>query len=222
MKKLEIFGDSVMKGVMYVAPKYSLFKSTLTERMEKKGVISVKNCKMGITIPKAAEMIERICPDGERLDGTTVLLEFGGNDSAYDWKKVSEDPLAYHEPVTPQNEFLKIYKSIIERLQTLGANVCVSTLVPIDADKYMNFISRGLSYENIMKFLGDKSMLYRWHEMYNSLVTELARGMGLRIVDLRTAFLMAHNFDELICEDGIHPTTAGHKLIEDKLVEEFC
>lgn len=211
-----------MKGVMYTSSKYSLCKGSLAERLSECGVEAKKNCKMGITIPKAEEMIERIVPDGEDLSGQTVLLEFGGNDSTYDWKKVSEDPLADHLCVTPLDEFLSIYEKIINRLKSMGAEICISTLVPIDADKYMNFISKDLSYDNIMTFLGDKSMLYRWHEMFNNKVEELARRTDSKIVDLRNTFLMSHDFKNLLGDDGIHPTEEGHKLIEDRLVLEFC
>lgn len=222
MKQLTIFGDSVMKGVMYNGQKYSLYKSELEKMMSEKGICASKNCKMGATITKAEEIIKKACPEGTDLHDTVVLLEYGGNDSTYDWKAVSENPLGDNAPMTSSDKFVEIYIKIINYLKSLGATVCISTLVPIDAEKYMNFISKELSYDNLMKFLGDTSMLYRWHEIYNNIVVKIAEETGSKIIDLRSQFLKSHNFSELLSEDGIHPTEKGHKLIEETLVNTLA
>ena len=88
----------------------------------------------------------------------------------------------------------------------------LTSLVPIDATKYMNFISRGLSYDNILSWLGDVNMLYRWHEGYNRAVEQLADVCSLPLFDLRGEFLYTHAFKSLICDDGIHPTAEGHRM----------
>ena len=77
----------------------------------------------------------------------------------------------------------------------------------------MDWISRGLDYDVILNWLGDKSMLYRWHENYNRLVEKIADKFNISLVDVRGAFLTAHNFKTLISADGIHPTEDGHSLI---------
>lgn len=221
MKKFEIFGDSIMKGVIYKGEsgRYSLNHGSLRERLMESGVDVTKTCKMGITIDRATEMIARKFPDGTDLSNVDVLLEFGGNDSAYDWKEVSVNPMGDFQPATPKETFTDTYRKIIKRLQGMGARVFVASLVPIDAGKYLNFISKDLSKDNILKFLGDESMLYRWHESYNAICEGLARELNCINLDLRTDFLMAHNFAELICTDGIHPTEKGYKIIEERIID---
>ena len=39
--------------------------------------------------------------------------------------------------------------------------------------------------------------------------------------DLREEFLYTHAFKSLICDDGIHPTAEGHRMIEDILVNSL-
>ena len=98
-----------------------------------------------------------------------------------------------------------------------GATVMMANMIPIDAERYMQTISKGNSYENILSWLGDVSMLYRFQEHYNRLVEQLSMETGCPLIDLRGAFLLSHDYKALISSDGIHPTEAGHDLIEKTL-----
>ena len=223
MRKLIIFGDSILKGVIYSrdGKKYKTYKGTLSERMRSKGIELMSYCKMGYTVPRAYGYVSQILGDKGSLRGRDVLLEYGGNDSMFDWKKVSEFPDEKHFPVTDLDEFASKYDSLIKNLRSRGANVRLSNLIPIDPEKYLDHISEGLSYENILRWLGDVSMLYRFHETYNRKIYELAAENNVGIVDLRGSFLLAHDFTELLCPDGIHPTDKGHALIENILLDSF-
>ena len=94
-----------------------------------------------------------------------------------------------------------------------GARVAMTSLPPLEQERYFSFITRGLSAENILHWLGDTDHLYRWQEYYNSMVAQLSRAFGCRLVDLRAEFLKSRVFPTLIGADGIHPTQAGHDLI---------
>ncbi|MCQ2354450.1 MAG: SGNH/GDSL hydrolase family protein [Clostridia bacterium] len=218
--RLEIFGDSILKGVIYQneAGRYRLYGSTLEDRLAQQGINVRRNCRMGATIDAGLSRMQKQFEKEGDLSDTTVLLEFGGNDSDFDWRAVSESPDADHFPKTSLERFRELYSDAIRIARSHGAEVAVATLVPIDAEKYMKFISRGLNSDNILHWLGDVSMLYRWHEEYNRTVENIAEKHRCPIVDLRRTFLLSHSFTSLICDDGIHPTTEGHGLIEDKLV----
>lgn len=88
----------------------------------------------------------------------------------------------------------------------------MASLVPLDADRYLQFISKNRDGKNILSWLGDAAHLYRWQEYYNALTVQMARAFGCRLVDLRTAFLQSRNFLDLLCPDGIHPTDSGYAL----------
>ena len=144
---------------------------------------------------------------------TTVLFCFGGNDCDYDWKAISEDPDGEHLPHTPSEKFIDQYCTAIRKAQSAGARVAMTSLPPLEQERYFSFITRGLSAENILHWLGDTDHLYRWQEYYNAMVAQLSRAFGCRLVDLRAEFLKSRVFPTLIGADGIHPTQAGHDLI---------
>lgn len=180
--------------------------------------IEVNNLsKMGATI----EYGERILK--EELEGmdedSIVLLEYGGNDCDHPWKAISESPEDEHTCKTNPAVFEKLYKSCMEHARSVGARVLVSNLPPLDSERYMNWISRGLDYDVILNWLGDTSMIYRWHENYNRMVERIAEKCGAQLVDLRSAFLTSHDFKKLISADGIHPTEDGHRLITKTLTD---
>ena len=169
--RIIIFGDSVLKGVMYnddgVRGRYKLYGGALEARMAERGIELTRCCHMGSTIDAGLERMKRALDRGMSFEGTTVMLEFGGNDCAYDWREVSEHPEEKHKPKIEMGRFCALYREAISLARSAGGNVMLTSLVPIDATKYMNFISRGLSYDNILSWLGDVNMLYRWHEGYN-------------------------------------------------------
>ena len=222
-RRLYLLGDSVMKGVVYNGLpdgkwKYTVFRDDGFEPLRKNGVEIINRSRMGATVKYASENLQRLLPGGA-AEGASVVLEFGGNDSDFNWKSVSDSPEAEHSPNTLPDEFVESYKACVSSLRGMGADVAIATLPPIDADRYFGHISRGLSEENILRWLGDRSMLYRWHEFYNSLVLRIAGECRCGVIDLRSRFLLSHEYRELISGDGIHPTEAGHLLARRAVCE---
>jgi len=216
---LEIYGDSILKGIMLINGKYRIYKSNLIESLSENGIFASKTCKMGRTIVEAKDIIENTSELD--LNDHVVLLEFGGNDSAYNWTEVSSNPTGVHFPITKEDDFVSAYSETIDYLKNKGATPIITNLFPIDSEKYLNFVSKGLSKENILSWLGDVNMLYRWHEHYNNLVEKIGREFSLDIIDIRNMFLNRHDFKDLLCEDGIHPTEIGHEMIEEQIINYF-
>ena len=211
MRQLLIIGDSIMKGVMNDDGKYRLCHdhdfSSLTANE-----IQVDNAsKMGATIESIQPVLKK------KLAGlneqSTVLFSLGGNDCDYDWSKISEDPDGTFQPHTPNDRFLSLYRDAIRAAQETGAKVAVASILPLDSERYFDFITKDRDRGNILHWLGDTDHLYRWQEYYNSMVAQLSRAFGCRLVDLRAEFLKSRVFPTLIGADGIHPTQAGHDLI---------
>ena len=108
---------------------------------------------------------------------------------------------------------------IIGRLVDCGIKPVMMTLPPINSDKYFNCITRdGKSRENILKWLGDVDVIYRYQEMYSDAVATLAHKLGVFCVDVRE-YLLGYNNLELVSADGIHPSAKGYELIFGKLFE---
>ena len=193
MKKLMIFGDSIIKGVTYNGQSYHLCQDHDFDTIAAQGVTVENYARMGATIDAGLKQIDRrLAPCAE---DTTVLFCFGGNDCDYDWKAISADPDGEHLPHTPSERFIDGYCTAIRKARQVGAH----------------------SAENILRWLGDTDHLYRWQEYYNDMVTQLSRAFGCRLGDLRTEFLKSRVFPSLIGADGIHPTQAGHDLIHQSV-----
>ncbi len=222
MKKIFLIGDSILKGVIYSDEqhKYKLRAGHEFKSLEQAGFETVRNCsKMGATVTSCAKILERTLSEFDA--DTTVLFEIGGNDCDYNWDEISNDPSGTFRPNTAPREYMESYCACIRTVQKTGAKTCVSNLVPIDSDKYMAWISRGRNYESIAAWLGDISMLHRWQESYNRMAEEIAAKVGAKLLDIRSDFLSSHRFKTLLCSDGIHPTEAGHKMIEETLLRSL-
>lgn len=214
--KLYIFGDSILKGVTFSGTKnrYSLVDNDYNE-LVKNGYEISNLSRMGATI----EYGERVIKEELKGEGDTVLIEYGGNDCDYVWRDVAADPCGHHTCHVLPDVFERKYRECIEFARSKGARVLISNLIPLDSEKYFDFISRGLDKNILLDWLGDKSMLYRWQENFSRRVEHLAEISGEELVDLRGAFLTSHEFAGLLSADGIHPTEKGHRLICDTVTK---
>ena len=217
MKKLIIYGDSIMRGITYSEQmgRHKLCKGYDLKSITEAGYEIKNRARMGATIVRGMDILESTLDECGK--GAVVLFEFGGNDCDHDWRAVSESPTEKHLPHIDEDTFVSYYKEAIAKARAAGATVVMTNMIPIDADRYMQTISRSNSYENILAWLGDASMLYRFQEHYNRIVERLAIEVGCPMIDLRGEFLLSHDYKALISADGIHPTEAGHDLIEQTL-----
>ncbi len=210
-----IYGDSLMKGT--IPTETSRYRFTVSEYLSKiMDLFSLKvlnRAKFGAPITKGAVLLRH---DLDRsIIGRYTLLEYGGNDCNFDWAAVSAAPDENHQPKTPLTLFLNTLESMVDSLLKVGSQPVLMTLPPIDAEKYLNCICSNANCirENILHWLGDTSMIYRYHEMYSGAIANLATQKGLPLVDVRTRFLDKHNYRDLISEDGIHPSEQGYNVI---------
>ena len=222
-KKMFILGDSILKGVTFDQDanggkgKYRICGHGEFDALADRGLTVVNRSRMGATLAYADGNIAKLVLPDEKAD--CLLIEYGGNDCDYDWKAVSDNPDGMYEPKTKPELFGQIYRRFICSLRSKHGNVAVTNLPPIDADKMFAHISIGLCADNILRWLGDVGMLYRWQEYYNTIVEKTAEECGVRCIDIRSCFLRSRNYRDLISGDGIHPTEEGHRLIRAEIVK---
>lgn len=223
IKKAIVWGDSVVRGVFYdeERDRYSVLKKTAVSQVsEQLGIEVINRAKMGMTIEGGLALIEADLQRG--LTADAALIEFGGNDSDFDWKAISENPDAEHLPKTTVETFESKLRIIIEKLRSNGIYTALATLPPIVADKYFDFIAKnGLNKDNILKWLGDKYHIYRYHERYSLVIQRIAREYGCALLDLRSEFLSRWNSNAFFCKDGIHPNQDGQLLMADYALREI-
>ncbi len=215
---LAAFGDSVMRGVMLDAAsgRYITHKGRFDAVNENLNIKAENNARFGFTAERGLDQIKKSISKGSHPD--IVLLEYGGNDCNFDWSIISENPKCEYDPAVTPEKFEKVYGQIIDYVLSCGSIPVIVLSPPIDAEKFLTYICRGgLSRENIVVWLGDASLIYRWQEHYSRICERIARVRDLPLLDLRTPFITRHDYPSLICEDGIHPTEKGHKLIDEEL-----
>jgi len=212
--KVQIYGDSLMKAIV-VDDNYKykpLEKPLLAQMQVDTGVEITSRARFGCTSQKGLTVLQKDLEKG--LDCTHALLEFGGNDCDHDWRAVAETPDGDHQPHTSLQQFLNTMTDMAKSLLEVGVKPVLMTLPPLHAQRYLDFIGRsGCNTENILHWLGDVQMIYRWQEMYSGAIVRLADTLNLPLIDVRSRFLERRDYGSLIARDGIHLTEAGYRLI---------
>ena len=219
-KRIEVFGDSIMKGIQ-LNPLNKRYRIDNHIDMEAIGhrysLIINNNAQFGCTVTKGAKSIERFLAGGKSCD--MMLMDFGGNDCNFDWEAISVSPDGEHQPNTPLNAFCDAYKNIIGAVKSMGIQPILTTLPPLEPQRFFDWFCNTLNRENVMKWLGDVGTIYRWQESYSRAVERIADETGTLIIDLRGAFLKHRRIGHLLCEDGTHPNTEGQRAISNAIME---
>lgn len=224
LKEFCVLGDSVILGIVYDEEKgrYSILRDgPIAEIVRLPGVHVTNMSRMGQTSVQAEEKFRSAVESGYRAD--VVVIELGGNDCNFDWRRVSEDPSSDHGPKVPLGEFRSSLKSIIGIARGAGIIPIISTLPPLAPGKFFDWITReGLSRANIMSFLGEVSRIYRWQELYSLEAAMVALESGVRLMPLRDVFLAEKEYQRNICRDGVHPNAQGQRLIKAAIGQYFA
>ena len=210
---ITVYGDSILKGVLLENKRYVVNREWEQLFSRQFGCRISNRSRFGCTIRKALAVIRHDCGRGEGAKGLAVL-EYGGNDCDFDWAAVAADPEGEHVCKVPPERFSHLLQSAVEAVRAAGGRPLLTTLPPIDPKRYLDWICRnGLNKERILLWLGDLNAIYRWQELYATLVRSLSESCRAPLVDLREAFLSRRRIDGLLCADGIHPTDAGYEVI---------
>jgi len=199
--------------------RYHINNQIDVDMIENAHPLDIKNfSKFGCTVAKGRMLIEK------RLSGKepfcrAIIMDFGGNDCDHNWREVAERPDDEHLPNTPLNLFEETYRNIIARLKENGIRPILTTLPPLDAQRFFDWFCQGLNKANVLKWLGSVEAIYRWQESYSRAVERIAAETDTLLVDLRGAFLKQRKLEHLLCEDGTHPNTEGQKVITQAFLE---
>lgn len=216
MKKVLAFGDSVMKGVIFDGDAYHISNESFASLLASEYGFSLSNyAKMGHTIKEGIDIFN--CRKKQIGPNDLVLLEFGGNDSDYDWSDIGRNPQSEHTPKTDIRKFVDSYCGLIEMIKDKGAKPLLFSLPPLEASWYFRFFTKPLgeqSATNILKWLkGSVEYVFNWHEQYNLAVFQVAIKTNTPIVDISTPILSSKDYRTYLCQDGIHPNQDGHRAI---------
>ncbi|MDD3981118.1 MAG: SGNH/GDSL hydrolase family protein [Spirochaetia bacterium] len=222
-----LFGDSVARGIILSDEgKYIPIRESFAFlAAEKLGISVINKARFGCTITKGLSILHRFI-SGQDAPETALgnergvaILEFGGNDCDFLWNEIAARPEAVHTPLTPLNTFYKVYCQMIDALRAKGFKASVMSLPPLVAERYLAWITRnGLDREAILHWLGGVDKIFTWHEGYDKIVRKIAAEKDCELLDIRKDFLVQKDYKAYICNDGIHPNGAGHRLMETSLL----
>ncbi|MFA6468064.1 MAG: SGNH/GDSL hydrolase family protein [Bacteroidota bacterium] len=215
-----VFGDSISRGVVYDEEKHrhSLILESFTNLVKEHLRGAVFNAaKFGNTI---VEGLQRLQNDVLQKKPDIVLIEFGGNDCDFQWDAIAENPAGEFHPKTECKTFYQHLRELVGQLNSMDIIPVLVSLPPLDAEKYFQWISKNSdqAQKNILKYIGNISRIYSWHEQYNAAILRVAEETKTRLIDIRSSFLQTEDYTKLICLDGIHPNKEGHKVIADKIL----
>lgn len=216
-----VFGDSISRGVIFDEEKgrHSLLLESFANLVKEhlKGVV-FNAAKFGNTL---ADGLQRLQNDVLQKKPDIVLIEFGGNDCDFQWDAIAENPEGEFLPKTERKTFYELLTDLITKLNSMEIIPVLVSLPPLDADKYFHWVSRNSeqAQANILKYIGNISRIYSWHEQYNAAILRVAEETKTRLIDIRSSFLQSDDFTKLICRDGIHPNKEGHRIIADKILQ---
>ena len=224
-RPIRVYGDSILKGVQLdeTTNTYILPKENNLEKWGERLSLFVRNySKFGCTVEKGFALMRRQLEKWKASDGEgqVVLLEYGGNDSDYDWAQINADPSGEYRPHTELPVFRRVLARMAEFLREQGMVPVLLNLPPIDALRYFRWICRSgtdIQPENLLRWMHEPQVIYRSHELYSSCVCQVAFETNTPLLDVRSEFLKRRDCKSLLCEDGIHPSAAGHRLIQSCL-----
>lgn len=220
MKKIAVFGDSILKGAVTGLTDHLfdiLPENSLTIAQKKLGFELFNDSVFGSIITKTQRRLNKFFEKGEKAD--FVILESGGNDSDYDWNVLaasdSEIPL---QPRTPLSDYLRVWEEMVQTVKSNGAVPIVMTTPSLVADRWYRHVTRALDEKGKSKvdaFLGECPVdtISKLHETYNLNLMEFCRSNNVFFVDMRKALLDTEHYRDLMCQDGIHPNQMGYEFM---------
>jgi len=221
--KIAALGDSITKGVVLNEENnYSVLEDSFVEILKAEQNLDIDNYgRFGCTINYGHQILDR---HPEYISSSEyTILEYGGNDCDFHWKRIAQDPTAEHKPKIALETFRELFVELVEKVKALGSKPIILSLPPINSVSYFDFFSRGMDSnqkDNILGWMGGEvERIARWHEDYNRVLFDVAHQTGTPILDITEPFgVSPAGWSSLICPDGIHPNSAGHRLIASSIM----
>jgi lysophospholipase L1-like esterase len=195
-ERILFLGDSITEQGVKPNGYVSLLREELNARYPDLGIEIIG---AGISGNKVTDLEKRLAKDVIERNPTIVVVYIGIND-VWHWA------LDNHKGTTKE-EFESVLREIVARIRYSGAEtlLCTPTVIGEIPDST----------------LGQNSML----EEYCAISRKIAKDQGIRLCDLRKAFvahLTEHNKEKseknILTTDGVHLNNAGNRLVADEML----
>ena len=214
MINIGLYGDSILEGVQInpLNKKYYVNNNIDVEGLSKKYSIKINNySSFGCTVTKGRNVLNKRLEANNGYDA--IVMDYGGNDCDYNWKAIAENPEGDFSPKTPIGLFTETYCDIIDTLKQKGILPILTTLPPLEPQRFFDWFCKDLNRKNILIWLGEVKNIYYHQETYSKAIEKIAMDKKVPLVDLRGDFIKSGDVNALLCEDGTHPNTLGQQII---------
>jgi lysophospholipase L1-like esterase len=127
----------------------------------------------------------------EKGERGIFLFAFGANDAAYDSKT--------DEFRVPGSVFSENLRAMVKDAKPWAQKILLLGITPVN--------------ELVTTEDPEKTRKNEYVEAYNRLVRQAARETHTEFVDIFSAFVSSKDYTRLLHPDGLHPNSAGHKVI---------
>jgi acyl-CoA thioesterase-1 len=211
---LALWGDSIGRAIDFdsVRGRYAVLRQGFHRILADRGIIEVDNhARFGATVTEGLQDFEQTTT----LEAKVVAIEYGGNDCNLNWDSISRAPEQPHDAATPLDLFEETLGRFVQAVRDRGLQPVLITPPPLLAQRFVDWVSKGLNGSAILRFLGDVEHVYRWQERYSIVVRKVAYTLSCHLFDLRDAMLARMDYPQLCGVDGMHLTEAGHRVLAD-------
>lgn len=214
INKIICLGDSITKGKVWKENERRPFITTNSYPDILKKILNIDVLNNGECDITSRQMLQRIGSDISLEKGSTVIIEIGGNDCNPNWREIKKNPDGQYDGAVPLEDFKSNLLKIISAVKEHGATPVLTTLPPLDAEKYYNLLKKVFG-EGIKGWIDRGGGIFKWQESYSDAIKYIAKMTGIYLIDTRKSFLDSGNYKKFISFDGIHPNEDGYSLIAD-------
>ncbi|MCO7176691.1 SGNH/GDSL hydrolase family protein [Sporolactobacillus kofuensis] len=212
--KMICFGDSVTRGITFVRGRFKIIRENYPALLQRFLGDQDEVINKGVFNDNSDLLVKRLDQDVLSLHPDLVFINIGGNDCNFPWDQVAKLPDSEHVPIVPLDRYLTNVTELISRISSSGALPVILSLLPLDPARYYQSLMQHYNH-SIGHWIGMCGGIEHWHGMYNRALKELCQKTGAKLIDVRSAFKQKGEFNELINEDGLHPTAKGYQALAE-------
>ncbi|GAY77468.1 SGNH/GDSL hydrolase family protein [Sporolactobacillus inulinus] len=212
--KLICFGDSVTRGITFIRGRFKIIRNNYPALLQSSLGEEDEVVNKGVFNDNSDLLIKRLDADVLDEHPDIVLINIGGNDCNFQWDQVAKLPDSEHVPVVPLDRYISNLSVMIRRISESGALPVVLSLLPLDPARYYATLMKHYSH-SIGHWIGLCGGIEHWHGMYNRALKDFCAKSGVKLIDVRSAFKKNGSFNDLINEDGLHPTAKGYQVMAE-------
>ena len=217
MKTVTLFGDSILYGIIVKPDTLKYAKCPdydLRQVGANLGFDLLNLSQMGRNSKEGVDAVNLYLTRHPAPD--YAIIEFGGNDCDRNWTEIANG-VQGHVKMT-EKEFKENLLEMVTTLSSHGTRVALMNMPPVSSLPFFNWVAPTDEAKSAVRsHLGDVEQIYRTHENYSKIISELSHELNIPLIDVRSPF--GGDPSSLLCVDGVHPNPDGYKLIKERLTE---